>query len=188
MAAFLEGAAPENAVLIGHSLGAAVALFAAAQTRAPIRGLILCDPPLFSAHTSIQETPEFGAWFRFVAAPHTKSWLAEVEDGIRETDRSASEDSVRERVEAIASVAPQAPQAALRDEIFAGVSLPDTLRQIHAPALFLQGEKSLGAAMWDEDAETVRRCMPGAVIRKFPTGHNTHYAVDTIMKELARLR
>ncbi len=187
VAAFLNGRIQQSAVLIGHSLGAATALFAAPLAQARIRGLILCEPPLFSTHTSIQETPQVRGWFEFVAQPHTEQWLDQARKNICEYDPGASEESIREQVDSIASVATQAPQAALDDQTFAGVSLPATLRQIHVPALFLQGEKSLGAAMWDEDAETVRQNLPGAVVRKFPTGHDTHYAVDTILEELERL-
>ena len=50
---------PEPAVLMGHSLGAATALAAAAACPTGTRAAILLDPPLYNRDTSIEATPEF---------------------------------------------------------------------------------------------------------------------------------
>src|SRR5215216_3856606 len=58
----------EPAVLMGHSLGAMVAIVTAAQYPEGVRAIVLLDPPLSTYSASIQIQPDVAYWFSLVAS------------------------------------------------------------------------------------------------------------------------
>lgn len=185
LAAFLEHGMPEPAVLIGHSLGAVACLFTGAKAPGWVRQLILCEPPLFNFHHPITHVPRALEWFRFVEELGSLHSLEEVKERLHAYSPTDNEASLNALAETLYHVAPRAAAAGADDSLFRGYDLPAALRGITCPAVFLQGERSLGGTMWDEDAQTVREHLPTARIIKFPNvGHNTHLEVDTIVEQI----
>jgi hypothetical protein len=55
--------------------------------------------------------------------------------------------------------------------------------------IFLQGEKSLGGALWDEDVRRIQALLPQARIEKTGgVGHNTVGQVQAVLGYLRELR
>lgn len=190
ISAFLQVVIDQPAVLLGHSLGAVTAILAAAQAGPAVRGLILCDPPLTIWHTTVANTPTFQFWFQSVLTALRESRTV---DDLRQFYRAAmpklAEPELTELAETLWQVAPGALEAALQDEVGAGTDIWSELAKIDCPALFLQGEQSLGAALWDEAVEGIQQWMPQAVVVKLPGfGHSTHMAVGNILAQLQAFR
>jgi len=154
---------PEPAVVLGHSLGAAMALAAAAACPAGTRAAVLLDPPLFNRDTSIAAMPAVQGWFRWVSQVVTASSSSEeIVARCRESDPAATAEQIRVFADTVSRVAVDAVDTALQDRLFAGVDLAGMVRQIRCPLLLLHGDWAHGAAVRDEDAAFVREALPSA--------------------------
>jgi len=175
VAAFLHHL-PEPAVVMGHSLGAATALAAAAACPTRTRAAVLLDPPLFNRDTSIAAMPEVKNWFNWVYQTVTAS--SSYEDIVarcRESDSEATAEQITVFADTVSGVASDTVYTALQDQLFAGFDLAGALRQIQCPLLLLYGDWAHGAAVRDEDAAFVRDNLPSAVIVKIPDGSHMFF-------------
>lgn len=188
IASFLREVVKEPAVLVGHSLGAVTALYTGAAAPEQVRGLVLCDPPLSAFHETIDPENGAGWWFSLVTEAARAKTPAEQEAFLQAKLPQTPAEGIKELARELAYVDPGAPQAALDNTLFAINHLPETLRQLACPVVFLQGEKSLGGQMWDEDAGLVHEVLPAAEVIKFPdVGHGTHMQVEAILAQLRRM-
>src|SRR5690349_431005 len=104
--AFLREVVKEPAVLVGHSLGALIALGTAAAAPESVRALILLDPPFHSRNTRMVDAPAYG-WFRWVEetarTTHSPEALMEKSRGMMQ---GAPEQAVQGMADTLAGVDP----------------------------------------------------------------------------------
>lgn len=161
----------ERPLVMGHSLGALVALTWAASTPDRARRVVAEDPPL---RTTKEIVPAFEGWQRLNAAPvpDVAAWFASEHPGW------TPEECLR-RAEAICGVHP-AVFAELRAEaeqnLAAGrVERLDSLAGIAAPVLVLRGDPALGSMTGADDAVRLAAVVPGARLAEVSgAGHNLH--------------
>ena len=159
----------EPAVLMGHSLGAMVAIVAAAQYPEGARAAILLDPPLLTFSESIDVQPEVAHWFRTVAEvnegdPPHETRVAR----LRARMPDAPEEQINGMAGFLAGVVSGAPLAAVHGAMWAGLDLPRTLQQIKCPTLLIHGDWERGAAMRPEDIEMFKANCPSAKVVRIP--------------------
>lgn len=161
----------ERPLVVGHSLGALVALTWAASNPERAGRVVAEDPPL---RTAPEIVPAFEGWQRLNAAPvaDAAAWYAS------EHPAWTPEECLR-RAEAICAVHP-AVFAELRAEaeqnLAAGqVERLDSLAGIAAPVLVLRGDPALGSMTAAADAARLVAVAPGARLAEIPgAGHNLH--------------
>lgn len=161
---------PEPRIL-GHSLGALIALFWASEHPTRAAALVLEDPAL---RTPPDILDAFDGWQQLAAATPAQAaaWY-------RQQYPDWSDDDCRRRAVTITSTAPGV-FAELRAEAAAALATGTTdrthiLAGVRSPALVLHGAVELGGMVDPEDAERFTRIMPHARVVSFPqTGHNLH--------------
>lgn len=169
--AVLDALDLERPSVVGHSLGALVALTWAAGNPARLARVVAEDPPLRTAPEILHA---FDGWQRLNAAPvaDVAAWYASEYPGW------TPEECLR-RAEAICSVHP-AVFAELRAEaeqnLAAGrVERLDTLGGIAAPVLVLRGDEALGSMTRADDAARLLDVVPDSRVVDVPdAGHNLH--------------
>ena len=154
-------------VLMGHSLGAMVAIIVAAQYPEGVSALILLDPPLLTYTDNVQTSPEPAKWFNLVStvmkgSPSRETIVAR----LREMMPGTPDEQLNGMVGWLAQIDPGTTDVALRDEMWQGVDLPQTLHQIKCPTLLVQADWDHGGAMRDIDIERFRQNMPSARVVK----------------------
>ena len=172
---FLEHQVVGRVILFGHSLGGWIALLAAAQQKEKVEGLILGDPPLnldrFLAIENSKERIDMWRKMRGLAAsgmsvPELASVLAD----------SSLSGEARGWAKALSQVDPDAAQYHAEgrlDEYVEKVDLEGSLRQLRCPVLLLQGDRSQGGVLSDEDVEQVLALLAdGVYVHLEGKGHN----------------
>lgn len=157
------------AVLMGQSLGALVALVSAAQYSEGVRALILLDPPLFSFRAAVKLEPQRLEWVSLVGSTMKGNPPF---DTIVERLRAALPDATDEQIKGtaryISGVAPEVAETVLRDEIWQGSDLAQSLQQIRCPTLLIHGDWDSGAVVRPEDVEMFRAHCPSALVVRLP--------------------
>jgi pimeloyl-ACP methyl ester carboxylesterase len=171
--AFLRSSA-EPTVLVGHSLGGCVALVAAGEYPEGVRAVVSVDPGLLLFVRNIASAPVFNDWFTWLYETMKDSppYEAVVARCRKTLPPDASDANVKQFADMVYSVAADAAEAILSDQILEGLDLSGALQKIKCPTLVLQGDWANGGAMRDEDADFVRANLPSAVIVNNPNrGH-----------------
>ncbi len=159
----------EPAVVMGHSLGAMVAIVTASQYPAGVRASILLEPPLVSFLDSVHAEPRSAYWFETVAlvnqgSPSDDERFAR----LRARMPDVPDEQVRATAGFISGVAPGAPETALRDEIWGDVDLPQALQQIKCPTLMIYGDWDNGGAVREQDVAFFKANCPSAQVVRLP--------------------
>ncbi len=165
----------EPAVLIGHSLGALIALVTAAEYPSSTRAVVLLDPPVDFDFVA-QHWSEAFAYFRFLrdflgGSPSLEAIAAEEQAREPEMDRAWAE----ARADQLSRVDPDALDALVEGYTYEGFSVEEHLRQVRCPLLLLYGDWDKGAVVRDEDAAFVRAHLPSATIAKVPGGSHMFF-------------
>ena len=179
----------DSAVLYGHSLGAMVALAAAAEKPEKVRGLVLEDPPFDTMGVRIQQTP-FHLYFQGLQK------LLGTTDNVSELARALAElpvkaagqsepqrlgdvrdwTSLRFSARCLVDVDPQVMTPIVSGRWLAGYDYREMLRGIRCPTLLLQGDPETGGMLTDEDAHEVETRIPDCYRVKIPrSGHLLHW-------------
>lgn len=159
----------EPVVVIGHSLGAMVAIIVAARYPEGVRGVTLLDPPLFSYMDTVREQPETTKWFELVASVTRDNPSQDVvADRLRKIMPETPPDQLSQMAGVIATTASGAAEIALRDEIWQGVDLPGELEKIRCPVLLIHGDWSAGAAMREKDVAFFTTHCPKSTVVHLP--------------------
>ena len=157
--------------LVGHSLGALVALVWASRHPSRAAALVLEDPSLRTPPTILDA---FAGWQQLAALTPAQAaaWY-------RQEYPAWSDDDCWRRAETITSTAPGV-FAELRAEAADALANGTTdrthiLAGVQSPALLLHGNPELGGMVLPEDAERFVQIMPRARAVSIPTaGHNLH--------------
>lgn len=178
-------------VLVGHSLGALAALWAAAHSPDRVAGVILEDPPISSMGAKIHGTTYhelFKALKHFrermeVARPLTElAWelgrvevptVASKKNIPLSTTRDAA--TLRYGADCLTRVDPRVFEPLISGAWMEGYDWQALASVARSPALVLQGDVSLGGALADQDATALAERLPqGHLIRRAGVGHLIH--------------
>ena len=171
--AFLESIPSQPVILLGHSLGAWIALLAGAQKKETVRALILGDPPLnMDRFLAIESTEErIGMWRtlrRLADSGYTVTELASAlaglpvsapgQDGPAQLGDLPGMDDVvfRSWAKTLGQVDPDVAQYHAEGRLAEYVekaNLDAALQCISCPVLLLQGDPSQGGVGTDGDVQ-----------------------------------
>ena len=152
--AFLRQRITRPTVIVGHSLGAIIALAVASDAPELVRAIVLEDPPLGAFwDQSLRERPEFARFSATLALLREQPSLAAAR---RFVDESAPDlDAARRRIRALSlsRLDPGVLEAVVTDRAKEGYDLDARFPRVVAPTLLLQGNGALGGALDDHRAQ-----------------------------------
>lgn len=168
------------AVLVGHSLGGAVALMAAARYPENVKALIIEDtPPTLDNYKRIVESGRemFGVWLELKRAAHSERELA-----VALAERYGNYPGVTSQwllyfAQCLWQLDPTYFDSLVYDfDGFAkGYDYGQILGRITCPVLFIRGETRLGAVMTDEEISLLRRNFGNVSVARIDgVGHLLH--------------
>jgi pimeloyl-ACP methyl ester carboxylesterase len=160
-------------VVVGHSLGAIVAVAVAADAPDLVRAAVLEDPPFgaFSDQSlSVRpENPRFRASYELVRRGLSR---AELERELALLSPEFDPAGRRSRAQSLACLDPDVLDAVLNDRAKEGYDLDRRLGRIAAPTLLLQGNEAHGGALDNERARHAAALLRDCVHVYFPdAGH-----------------
>jgi pimeloyl-ACP methyl ester carboxylesterase len=181
--AFLQRVVGQPAIVAGHSMGAVVAVWLAAQAPDSVHSVFLEDPPLYVTQPPrLHETWFYGFFMALREQlrqhhanrgtlddliPSVGQWPANAEQTLLE---AAGPEAVRLKATELHRLDPTVLDVAL-DGVFLGSHEPDALlTQAHMPIHLIAGQAALGGAM---DAHDVQRFVAMAP-------HSTHEVVEGV--------
>ena len=143
--------------LFGHSLGGWVALLVAAQQREKIEALILGDPPLkLDRFLEIENSKErIGMWRKMRELAGSGLTVPELAAALADSPFSGE---ARSRAHTLSQVDPNVVlyhAEGRLDEYVENVDFEGALRELSCPVLVVQGDRSQGGVLSDEDVERV---------------------------------
>ncbi len=172
--AYLHNRTAQPTVVVGHSLGAIVAIAVAADAPELVRALVLEDPPLGAfSDQSLRDRPEyapFQATYTLVSQGLSRAELIE-----QFRTEYPEGDAARQRFSAqsLVSLDPDVLHMVLTDRAKEDYHLADRLKRIAAPTLLLQGNVAHGGALDDERAQHAAALLRDCVHVSFPNaGHS----------------
>jgi pimeloyl-ACP methyl ester carboxylesterase len=177
-AAFLKGCVSEPAVVIGHSLGALVALEVASQLPEYVRALVLLEPPLEVREVPLAQLP-YMAWFSWVHQTITSSSsIAELAEKCQVMMPALDTAAATEMAKMYSTLDPISVAAMIDGTLIEGVDWTAVLQRITSPTLLLWGEKDheVSSAVRPEDAEFLLANVAGSRgVQIKGTGHIGHW-------------
>jgi pimeloyl-ACP methyl ester carboxylesterase len=164
----------EPAAVVGHSLGAMIAIGLASEAPSLVSAVVLEDPPLGAFDgTPFDTRPERP---RFVAQRDTlrgRPTAAELVEVIRPHNPSVDEVTLRLRAARLLRIDPEVLTPVIESAAIENYDLDDRLRQIAAPTLLLQGNPELGGALSDAEAARAASLIPDCIHVSIPeVGHD----------------
>jgi pimeloyl-ACP methyl ester carboxylesterase len=177
-AAFLKGGVADSAILVGHSLGALVALEVASQLPQYVRALVVLDPPLEIREIPIEQLPYFG-WFSWVHQTITSSSsVSEIAEKCQAMMPTLDAAAATDMAKMYGTLDPKSVAATIDGTLIEGVDWTAVLQSIHCPTLLLWGEKDrdVPSALRPEDAEFLLANVAGSkAVQIKGTGHIVHW-------------
>ena len=160
--------------IIGHSLGAMVAIKVAVDVPQFVAGLILEDPPLY-----MDEYME--NWILYPVFPLSlklaRSGLSEKEmRKVFAEQLDYDEAEAQKMSRSTVRIDPDLIAQMMDKSVWDGFDTDRLLKRLSCPALLLHGEASLGSALRDEDIKRAARYIPEKRIAKIKgAGHGLHF-------------
>lgn len=196
--ALLRHGIAEPAVIYGHSLGAMVALAAAAHAPDHVRALVLEDPPCETLGRRIQQStyPQmFAAWQRLalanLSAPQLAAEMANVvltrPDGTHTRIGDVrDETSLRFTASCLNQIDPDVLEPFANGTWYDGYDLTTYVSHVRCPVLILQADPTAGGMLSDDDATHLTAGLADAMRIRFPnTGHLIHWeAPDATLRHV----
>ncbi len=163
----LDRLAVREVVVIGHSLGAAIAALVAAQDTARVRAVVLEDPAL-------EQSDGAAEWLEMLLDAK-RGTPEETYALISEMRWDRDEADWRRETEWLRGTA-DGPFLAMRDQLDRDVDLFAALERITCPVLLLHADPMAGGALSESGAERARQALRDGVYQRFPdTGHSIHH-------------
>lgn len=182
---------PEAAAVYGHSLGAMVAMAAAARVPEKVRALVLEDPPFHTMGRDISGTvfhSQFLGLSRIVRPGRSVAQLAadlavlplqipgKAEPVLlgQLRDRPA----LRYMAACLAQLDPDVLAPIVAGSWLDGYDAPDLAQQVRAPSLVLEADLAAGGMLTPADAAWLSATLPECATVRFPgVGHLLHWLV-----------
>lgn len=187
--AFLRRRAGEPAAIVGHSLGAMIAVAVAAEAPDLVRAAVLEDPPLAAFSTqSLRERPEYGFFTIMRDLARTGRMADELLPTLRDIRPDRDAVTLRSWATQLSRLDPEVLTCVVEDRAREGYDLDALLRRIACPVLLLQGEPALGGALADAEARHAAGLLArGTYVRLPDVGHLIHAAGDGQPQTFTRL-
>ncbi|HEX4146377.1 MAG TPA: alpha/beta hydrolase [Pirellulales bacterium] len=176
------------AVLLGHSLGAMVALAAAAELPDRVRGVILEDPPFETMGSRIADRG-FLSYFEQLQAlallrlpvPQLAGRMSEIQApghtaaGLRLADvRDAA--SLRFAAHCLAAADPQVLAPIVQGAWLRGYNLASVLDRVRCPVLLFESDSAVGGMLAEADARQICSSLADCThVRLANVGHHIHW-------------
>ncbi|MBY0587557.1 alpha/beta hydrolase [bacterium] len=177
-------------ILVGHSLGAMVALAAASRLREQALGVIMEDPPFETLGKNVEQTVFHSQFLQFRDILKGERWhsvadlakqLAEVRLDNPQTGQSArlgdvrDEASIRFHASTLATMDPECLTPIVEGDWLAGYDWKTLASSIDVPVLLMQADPDRGGMLRDADAETLRESIHDLTVVRYPeVGHQIH--------------
>jgi pimeloyl-ACP methyl ester carboxylesterase len=171
---FLENCINGPVVLVGHSLGAVTAIGVASARPDLVRAVLLEDPPIF-VHERVGGSPRGSLFARLQEIARMEVSDAEMARLIKEANPDQNGSDVRFRVATVKGLDPEVYTVTLNGRSMDDFDAEARLSAIECPALLMQADPPLGAAMTDEDGDRAARLIPDCtLVRMRGVGHGIH--------------
>ncbi len=176
----------EPTVLFGHSLGALVALGAAATFPERVRAIVLEDPPSAAFLANLQETPYHAQFEQMQALARTPTNIAELTNRLMEMPLPTAQGTVklgelrdatslRFSARCLLHLDPEVYPPLLANRWLEGIDLTSWCEQTRCPVLVLRGNSEMGGMLPRADAEAMVAKMPEGYLVDVPgVGHLIH--------------
>ena len=156
--AFLRGVVREPAVLVGHSLGGMVAIYAAAHAPDLVKAAFLIDPPLYAPEGPLRDEAAGFAETQGLAGKTVAELLAGGMQPIR--------------AEAISRLDGDVMRMVLDQSAFTGWDTDAYLRAIECPVVLEHGDREMGSAIYAGELERATPFIKnGRLLHLDGTGH-----------------
>lgn len=174
--ALLKACFEEPAILVGHSMGAVIAIEVAAIAPEAVKAIILEEPNLYAYRG---ERLRAWAFFPFLegfgqiasAGGSVDEMLPKLAELLNEPDQEA----LRGRAEQIHMMDPDVMKMYIDGTATDDYEIDVFLRGVNCPALLLRGEPALGSAISDDDVALASTHLSGGTVIPMPgIGHMMH--------------
>lgn len=167
--AFLRGCVQAPAVVYGHSWGAVVTLLCGSVAQDWVTALVMEDPPIMVRRENKESKPyhEFFAWA--LQIKQQAGSLAELRALMEAANPRTPPVVMDSWSETIYHLDPAFLTAVLGGPTVAqGIDFAQAARSIRCPALLMQADPALGAALVDKDLRFLLRHNPKIQVARFP--------------------
>jgi pimeloyl-ACP methyl ester carboxylesterase len=170
----LENEIDGPAVLVAHSLGAVTTIGVASRRPDLVRAVVLEDPPIFS-HQRLGRSRRADEFGEIQALARKNLSASELIPLVAERYRDQTAAEVRSRAVAYSDLDPEVYTPTLDGSTMDGFDAEASLSAIECPALLLQADPDMGAAMTNEEAERAAGLIPDcAFVQMKDVGHGIH--------------
>lgn len=176
---FMEKQISQPTIVLGHSIGALVAIYVATHRPKLVKAVILVEPPLHLQHTPLKHilNGPYETFKQIVELIRANPSPQAIEAGLAKLFPDTKSEMNRSRAEVLGQLDPDALNVYLENQTLAGLDLDTLLSHIESPTLLIQGNPSLGAALFDEDVERASALLRnGARVRISEGGHMLHHS------------
>jgi pimeloyl-ACP methyl ester carboxylesterase len=187
--AFLKHGCDEPTVVYGHSLGAMVALAAAAVEAGCVKAVILEDPPFETVGSRLRETVFYSQFLGMRPLAGSKADAADVARALGEielttpgTGRKSRLGDLRDAValrfgaRCLKQVDPDVFAPLIAGEWLKGYDLDGILKRVTCPVLLLQADMAAGGMLTDSDAGRLETQLADCTrIKLTGAGHLIHW-------------
>lgn len=179
-------------IILGHSIGALVAIDVAARLPQAIPALIFLDPPLIYRKMPLKDAPdpvdqEAYHWFATMYEIMTASAsIDEVERHLRRIFPDWTKEGYHNLAQRLSDIDSEVVGMLINHQHMENYDTDALLEQVKCPVLIMQGNRRRGAALADDDAAyLLTKLVQGRLVRIEDAGHNVHVTQpDRVTKEV----
>jgi pimeloyl-ACP methyl ester carboxylesterase len=174
--AFLREVIREPAYVVGHSLGAMMALRAGALAPELLRAAVLEEPPLYSYRGErMRARPTHKLFVAWRDLARQRLTVTELESALSKLQPRLNPAALRVRAQSLALLDADVLSMHLDGVGTEGYDTDEYLRKIRCPVLILRGDPALGGAIENADEIHAMSLLPGGKVHRFSgVGHNIH--------------
>ena len=172
---FLEARVQEKAFLVGHSMGARIALRLAADRGDLLKAVVLEDPPLGFGPSIEGHREVFEFWLEVCRMDISEEAMAAE---ILKFNGDGDEDQAAYKAQTLHQLDPEVLDLALQKKLWPGAGFEAAFAQVRCPGLLLQSDTAFGGVM-DEDLSAIAELKSeNWTWKRFEgVGHSIHYEV-----------
>lgn len=176
---FLEKQIEQSAVILGHSVGALVAMYTAAHRPKQIKALLLVEPPLHLQHTPLKDIPNgpYETFQQIVEIIRVNQSRQAIQQALVKHFPEGDLESQRARAEVLSQLDPAALAITLENHHLDRIDLDVLSLQIECPTLLIQGNPERGAALLDRDVDQALGLLRHGIHKDITEGgHMLHHS------------